>query len=296
MEMHQVRYFLAVCAEQNFTRAAAASNVAQPSLTRAIRKLEDELGGKLFHRERNRTILTPLGRRVLPNMERLREAAEAVASDASGLLSAARETIRLGVMSTIAPSRLIGFLARLREETPELDIDLTEAPPKDILTALERDEIDAALLALPKLPPSVRVQPLYAERYMIAFPSGHPFGRDNAVPVAALDGVDYLKRVHCEYVDHFEALGETRPLGVNVRYSSAREDWVQAMVVAGLGCSIMPEFLPTLDGVGMRPLTDPEIARTVSLATVAGRRHGPALAAMVRLAARYPWPGAADAP
>lgn len=69
MEMHQIRYFLAVCEELNFTRAAERCNVAQPSLTRAIKLLEEELGGQLFHRERANTHLSELGRLVKPHLE-----------------------------------------------------------------------------------------------------------------------------------------------------------------------------------------------------------------------------------
>ena len=77
MEMHQVRYFLAVCEALNFTRAAEACNVAQPSLTKAIRKLEDELGGELFRRERNQTQLTDLGQLMKPHIETIYSASEA---------------------------------------------------------------------------------------------------------------------------------------------------------------------------------------------------------------------------
>ena len=101
--------------------------------------------------------------------------------------------------------------------------------------------------------------------------------------------VEY-KCLHCEYTDHFEALGFEASHQVKVRYSSEREDWIQAMVLAGLGCTVMPEFLPLLPGIATRALVEPEIARTISLVTVAGRRHSPAVGALVRLAQRYPWP------
>ena len=291
MEMHQVRYFLAVSEAENFTRAAEACNVTQPSLTRAIQKLEEAFGGPLFHRERNRTILTPLGRRLKPHAERIAEAASAAKDDALAFLSDETVKVRLGVMSTISPTRMVGFLARLREEVQGLELSLTEAAGPALIEAMTADELDAALMAMPALPPALHAMPLYPERYMIAFPAGHPFQRRNAVDVEALAGIDYLKRVHCEFAEHYQALGDAKPLGVNVRYSSEREDWVQAMVAAGMGCSIMPEHLPMMDGIGTRPLREPKVSRTVSLVTVAGRRHSAALAAMVRLAKRHPWPG-----
>ena len=87
MEMHQVRYFLAVCETLNFTRAAEACNVAQPSLTRAVKKLEDELGGELFRRERNQTHLTELGRLMKPHLETIYGASEAAKAEADSFNS-----------------------------------------------------------------------------------------------------------------------------------------------------------------------------------------------------------------
>ena len=127
-------------------------------------------------------------------------------------------------------------------------------------------------------------------RYTIAFAKGHRFEQMNAIPLRELDGQDYLMRLHCEFADHFEALGFEKDFEVNVRYSSEREDWIQAMVLARLGCSVMPEFLPVLPGTATRPVVEPEVTRRISLVTVAGRRSTPAVGAFVRLARRYPWP------
>ena len=291
MEMHQVRYFLAVCDTQNFTRAAEACNVAQPSLTKAVKKLEEEFGGELFRRERNQTQLTELGQLVKPHIEAIYSASEAAKADADGFRSQEAVAIRLGVMSTIGPNQMIGFLTRLRGEIPSLELTIREAAGRQLVDDLLEGEIDAGLIGLPDLPDRLHALPLYSERYTVAFAKGHEFEQLNAVPVNTLDGQDYLKRVHCEFSDHFEALGKVKEYQVNVRYSSEREDWVQAMVLAGMGCSVMPEFLPALPGIATRPVAEPEVSRTISLVTAAGRPHSAALAAMTRLAQRYPWPG-----
>ena len=293
MEMHQVRYFLAVCESENFTRAADACNVAQPSLTKAIKKLEEEFGGPLFYRERHRTQLTDLGRRLKPHFETVFAATAAAKADADGFRADEAMAIDLGVMSTIGPAMMVDFFARLRQQNPDLDIRIREAPGKDLVEALRVGEIDTGLIGLPHLPDDLRALPLFTERYTITFAKGHAFERLNAVPVTALDGIDYLQRVHCEFMDHFDALGADWTFKTNVRYSSEREDWIQALVVAGLGCSIMPEHLPVLPGISSRPIADPEVSRTISLVTVAGRRHSTALETMIRLAGTFPWPGKA---
>ena len=293
MEMHQVRYFLAVCETLNFTRAAELCHVAQPSLTRAIKKLEQELGGALFRRERNRTHLTELGRLVQPHLARIGEASRAAAAEAEDYMSQDKAPLRLGVMSTIGPLRLIEFLDRLHEEIPSLELSPHEARGTALVEALLEGHIDIALIGLPGFPERLEALPLYEERYVIAFPKGHRFERMSAVPLRELDREDYVKRTHCEFSDYYEALGRPAPFTVKLRHATEREDWAQALVLAGQGCSIMPEHLPSLPGIASRVLVEPEVSRTVSLVTVAGRRFAPTVETFVRLARRFNWAGQA---
>src|SRR5215831_7511303 len=104
MEMHQVRYFLAAVSELNFTKAADKCNVSQPSLTRAIKQLEDELGGDLFRRERPHAQLTELGLRMLPLLKQCYESALSARSLASAIKKGEVGSLRLGVSTTIDPS------------------------------------------------------------------------------------------------------------------------------------------------------------------------------------------------
>jgi DNA-binding transcriptional LysR family regulator len=113
----------------------------------------------------------------------------------------------------------------------------------------------------------------------------------NAVPLRELEGEAYVKRLHCEFPSNLARLGVPKPYsGVNVRYVGEREDWIQSLVRAGLGCAVMPEHLPLLPGLELRPLVDPEVFRQISLATVAGRQHSPPVAAAVAAARHYQWP------
>ena len=118
MEMHQVRYFLAVARALSFTRAAEVCRVSQPALTTAIKKLEAQLGSPLFHREGRQVALTEFGRRMQPHLSQILEqekAAEAVAKDFR-LLN--QVPVRLGVMSTIGPMRLAPLLAAFEQQSP----------------------------------------------------------------------------------------------------------------------------------------------------------------------------------
>ena len=123
MEMHQVRYFLAVADTLNFTRAAEQCHVSQPALTRAIQQLEEELGGLLLRRERKLTHLTDFGRLIEPHLRQLFADAEAAKSTAKKFLSLQQAQIRLGVMCTIGPARFMGFLAALPHRQPGMRAD-----------------------------------------------------------------------------------------------------------------------------------------------------------------------------
>ncbi len=114
MELHEIRYFLAVCETLNFTRAAERVNVTQPALTRAIQKMEAEFGGLLFRRERNRTHLTDLGQLVRPHLERALRQTETATKTARGFLKLENASINLGVMCTIGPLLFMSFLSRFR--------------------------------------------------------------------------------------------------------------------------------------------------------------------------------------
>jgi DNA-binding transcriptional LysR family regulator len=93
----------------------------------------------------------------------------------------------------------------------------------------------------------------------------------------------------CEFDDHWAAMNPGWDVDVKVRFRSEREDWVQAMLAAGMGCAVIPEHLPRLNGVALRLIIEPEVMRTVSLVTVSGRRFSPAVKAMVQLAKSYRW-------
>lgn len=293
MEMHQARYFLAVCETLNFTRAAEQCHVAQPSLTKAIKKLEEELGGELFRRERARTHLTDLGRMMKPHLEQVVEASQNARQDAAAFRSRKKAPLKLGVMCTMAPRRLVPVLRRLDDELPGLDLKLYEASGRNVVASLMSGDIDVAIAGLAEYPERIDATPLFSERYVVAVPKNHRFARMNAIPVADLAGEAYLERANCEFDSFFDALGAQWAGDTNVRYSSEREDWIQCLVQAGMGCSIMPESMPMTPDLTTRLLIEPEVSRTIHLLTVSGRRFTPAVEAFTRLARRHDWTAAA---
>lgn len=291
MEMNQIRYFLKAGQTLNFTRAAEQCGVSVPSLSRGIRQLEEELGGQLFRRERHLTHLTDLGRLMLEHFSVMSRAADAAKRDAKDYTALARSRLKLGVFASIGADVLTDYLRTLRKQAPELELHIWEANCEELEAALLGGEVDIALTSSPELDERIRMTPLFREAFYISFAPGHRFSRMNAVPMRELDGEDYVKRLHCEFPSNLARLGVAKPYDdVNVRYVGEREDWIQSLVRAGLGCAVMPENLPLLPGLEMRPLVDPEVFRQISLATVAGRPHSPPVAAAVAAAQRCSWP------
>jgi DNA-binding transcriptional LysR family regulator len=290
MEMHEIRYFLAVCETLNFTRAAERCNVTQPALTRAIQKIEGELGGLLFRRERNLTHLTDLGRLLRPQLEEVMRRSEAVKAAARGFLKLDNAPLRLGVMCTIGPMRFMGFLASFRQRHPGIEITLVEGVPERLGKILLEGELDLALLAQPEaFDERLDITPLYREPFVVAFPVGHRFEAMNAVPFREVAGEDYLLRVNCEYK---HALGDVcRANGFNTQkvYRSEREDWIQAMILAGMGVAFLPAYSPILPGLLTRLAVEPEVHREVSLVTMSGRRFSPAVQTFSRAIQSYDW-------
>jgi DNA-binding transcriptional LysR family regulator len=291
MEMHEIRYFLAVCDTLNFTRAAERCNVSQPSLTRAIQKLEAELGGLLFRRERAATHLTDLGELVRPRLEQIAKDAATVRTTANSFLRMKDAPLSFGIMCTIGPLRCVGFLSRFQKEHPGIELTLTEETPARLTELLQEGKIDVAVMAQPDpFPERFDVHLLYRENFVVGFPPGHRFEAMNAVRVADVGGESYLSRINCEYYDQLTDICVKCDAPLKDAYRSEREDWIQSMVMAGMGICFLPEFSPTLPGMHTRRLIEPEVVRAVSLVTVSGRRFSPAVATFVKALKTFKWP------
>ena len=293
MEMHQVRYFLALCEELNFTRAAERCHVAQPSLTRAIKQLEEELGGALFHRERANTHLSELGRTLKPYLEQVYRRAEDAKREAHEFLALQKTPLRLGLMCTIAPTYLLDLIADVRVRHPGIELQLIDAAALQLQEQLIAGKIDVAIYALPALDNDHRLHqlPLYREPFMIVIEPKHRLATQDAVRVKELDGERYLWRTNCEMGPAADAIFDAQGVGGPTVYQSERDDWILAMAAAGLGYAFMPALSVDHPGVVARRLVEPEIWREVALVTVRGRPHAPAVGALLQEAMRLPWVG-----
>jgi len=293
MEMHQVRYFLALCESLNFTRAAEACHVSQPSLTRAVKTLEDELGGPLFHRERNHSHLTDLGRLMRPYLQQVWDNL-AKAKDRAEHFSAMDDApLTVGIMCTIGPTKLVDFFSAFHGRHPGVDLHLRDGTAELLQEQLANGQLDVALYGMPGgIDERFHLQPLFTERFVIAVAPTHPFAKQKAVRFKDLNQKRYLVRWNCEVWQQFQEALRAQGVEPLRPYRSERDDWIQAMILADLGFGFFPECAVTQPDIVKRPLVEPEISRTINLVTVRGRPHSPAVGAFVREAVRHKWDAA----
>lgn len=291
MEMQQIRYFVALAETLNFTRAAECCNVTQPALTRAIQGLEAELGGPLFHRERQNTHLSELGRIMLPYFEGIQAQAALARDSAKAFAKLDRAQLKLGAMCTIGPALIADTIMEFQDQHPNIETSIEDAGAKSLVESLIDGRLEIALFGLPEgLDVRFHGLPLFSERFVLVIPPHHRFSRYNVVRVPDLHGEPYVNRANCEYYDFVHEQFVNMGVRTKKVFSSERDDWVQGMIKAGMGVGYFPENSVTDPDLICRPLVDPEFERTIMLVTVRGRPHSPAVGAFVRHARAYKWP------
>ncbi|MGB3582307.1 MAG: LysR family transcriptional regulator, partial [Roseiarcus sp.] len=261
MEMHQVRYFLAVAEALNFTRASERCNVTQPSLSRAIKLLEEELGGPLFRRERESTHLTDLGDMVRPHLQSVYDHSKLAKRLSKEF--ATKWPLKLGIMSTISPEEIVDLIASIRTRHPEVELRLCDANAKELRARLLAGDLEVAIYALPGEEPDDHIHsiPLFRERMVLAVHRGHRLAKTGSFPVREMNGESYIHRMNCEFAGYADKILEQKGVTCKPVYWSERDDWTLAMVAAGLGFAFMPLNMVKHPGVIGLPVVEPEFWR-----------------------------------
>jgi DNA-binding transcriptional LysR family regulator len=297
MEMHQIKYFLAVTRTLNFTRAADQCNVTQPALTRAIQKLEEEFGSALFNRERALTHLTELGRMVLPHLEQTYEAAEAATSLASSIGRAEVVPLVIGVANGLGSPVFEQTLASVAAMLPALTIDLRSGTSEQLVDLSLKGGIDLLIIAQPeKLHERLETWPLYLQRYEIAIRAGHHLAQGGAICMAEVAAEPWID---CDDDGTAQWRSASGAMGLAPTFRHRVDSTAQAMrlIALGLGHAIVPAGT-SAPGMSTVRFKDCELYLKVVLAAVAGRRRGRAADAFMRAARARDWqasvPGLAD--
>jgi DNA-binding transcriptional LysR family regulator len=290
MELHQVRYFVAVSRLLNFTRAAEQCNVTQPALTKAIQKLELELGGELIHRERQLTQLTDLGKLVLPTLERLVAAADSARSIAREYQRKDNAPLKIGLTPCVSSNLLVAPLAEVARHVPGIQVEIVEEPLHRLQELLFDGDISAALAADANgLPERIDHWDLFEDHFLVLAAKDNPLADMQSVPMSTLAEVTWLERTGCDLTRKFWDLIFTEGRSPKISHRSKHESHLQNMVEAGLGIMVASAHTPRLSSLVARPIRDDPMRWTVNLLVIAGRRYTPALDAFIKIARLRDW-------
>lgn len=265
MEMNQVRYFLAVCEHRNFTHAASASNVSQPSLTAAIKKLEDEMGGTLFIRDRAGCRLTPLGKLLQPRLQNIHSETIEAKAEAVRHVRLDRVPISIGLGETIGNNRISDVVERFRKRLPEAEIELIVGSSDILLAGLREGDHDMVVTSAQVNSALYRIDHLYRETYHVVVAKDHPMGGLDSVTLEALTRTDLLDRPNCEMRDTLHGACADQGHVLYAAYRSNRIEWLLELARKGSGAVILPATaIPDEPGLVSLTIQDMDIARDVS--------------------------------
>jgi LysR family hydrogen peroxide-inducible transcriptional activator len=243
MELHQLRYFLAVVRTKNFSRAAEQCHVAQPSLSQQIMKLEDELGEKLFERTKREVALAPAGDLLRAHAERVLQEVESACDSVREMRGLVRGRVTLGVLPTIAPYFLPRRLRAFAANFPAVEVVIHEDTTDQLAAALLAKEVDLAIVSLPVERVGLAAEELFEEKLLVVLPAGHELARRRRLTLDDLEREAFIlmKEGHCLAG---QALQFCRLKGFapRVSFRSAQIETVLAFVAKGWGISIVPEM------------------------------------------------------
>ncbi len=290
MEMHQVRYFLAVARVLNFTRAAEECHVAQPSLTRAIRQLEGELGGDLFRRERPQAQLTELGQRMLPLLKQCYDSAISARSLASAIKKGEVGSLRLAVSNTIDPSLVTPHVVELGKLFEGLDLKILRGNGADVLDNLKRGDVELGLAAqIGDEWERLDRWPLFTEDFQLLVHTAHALAARPSVSLDDLRPERLMIRAYCETTESLLDLLRAQDFDVTRFHEVGAEGDLLSLLEAGIGVALVPRSTVTPATVARIGVEGLELERTIYLYGVAGRQRTAVASAMMKMLRAYDW-------
>ncbi|MDD9821684.1 MAG: hydrogen peroxide-inducible genes activator [Gammaproteobacteria bacterium] len=246
MTLNELKYIVAVARERHFGRAARACFVSQPTLSVAVKKLEEQLGIILFERAPNQVMPTPVGRQIVAQAQLVLEAAREVRRIAQGNADPLLEPLRVGVIYTIGPYLLPHLIPVLRERVPAMPIIVEEGFTADLRVQLKQGGLDAIILSSPFSEPGVASVAVYHEPFVVVLPRAHPLAQLDAVHSEALadETVLLLGHGHCFRDQVLEECPSCRGSGAQADLQKSLEggsiETIRHMVAGGVGVTVLP--------------------------------------------------------
>jgi len=273
MEFHQLRYVCAIVEAGNFSRAAERCKIAQPSLSQQVRKLEEDLGVKLFDRLGRSVRLTEAGRAFIPRARAILEQMEMARSSVADKNADLRGSLAVGVIPTVAPYLMPSYTAAFARNYPDAKLRILEETTSVLVEGLRDLSIDVAILALPLRHKdlelfSIRTEPLFA-----VLRKDHPRASAESLALSDLRGESFvmLRDGHCFRDLSIKACTSAR-VTPNIAFESGQFSSLLGMVAAGVGVSLIPEM--AIDrNIACRyvRISDPQATRTIVAAVLRAR-------------------------
>ncbi|WP_332848476.1 hydrogen peroxide-inducible genes activator [Massilia sp. S19_KUP03_FR1] len=247
MTLTELKYIVAVARARHFGHAAESCFVAQPTLSVAIKKLEDELGVVLFERGGSEVSVTPLGAQIVAQAERVLEQTAAIKELAKQNKDPLAGALRLGVIYTIGPYLLPPLVKNLIDNVPQMPLVLQENFTVRLLELLRQGELDAAIMALPLPDHGMSMQTLYDEPFVVAMPKSHPWAKRTEISAADLktETMLLLGNGHCFRDQVLEVCPEMARFsspgnGMQRTFEGSSLETIRHMVASGIGLTVLP--------------------------------------------------------
>lgn len=277
MTLTELRYIVTLAREQHFGRAAERCYVSQPTLSIAVKKLEDELGVALFERSKSLVHPTPLGEKIIKQAQLVLEQTAAIKDIAQSGKDQLNSPLQVGAIFTIGPYLFPQFIPHLQNIAPEMPLYVEESYTATLRDRLRKGELDAIIISLPFTEADVVTQPLYEEPFLVLMPPNHPLAKKDCIEPGDLDehNVLLLGEGHCFRDQILAACPNLEPSMEKRNVRTAAEgsslETLRHMVASGLGITILPySATATINysntSLVSKPFCDPEPKRTVALA------------------------------
>jgi LysR family transcriptional regulator, hydrogen peroxide-inducible genes activator len=249
MTLTELRYIVAVARERHFGRAAEACFVSQPTLSVAVKKLEDELDVKLFERGSSEISVTPLGEEIVRQAQAVIEQAASIKEIAKRGKDPLAGPLRLGIIYTIGPYLLPDLVKHAIDMFPQMPLMLQENFTAKLLDMLRTGDLDAAIMAEPFPDTGLAIAPLYDEPFMIAVPAAHPLAQRDSVPSEELKeetmlllGTGHCFRDHVLEVCPEYARFSSNAEGIRKSFEGSSLETIKHMVASGMGLTVVPQL------------------------------------------------------
>ncbi len=247
MTLTELKYIVAVARERHFGRAAEACFVSQPTLSVAIKKLEEELGVQLFERGNVEVAVTPVGEQIVEEAQSVIEQTNTIREIAQQGKDPLSGPLRVGVIYTIGPYLLPHLVRRMIEATPDMPLILQENFTTKLLESLRQGDLDVAILADPFPDTGLMTQGVYDEPFVVAVPKKHPWARRKSIASAELreQTMLLLGTGHC-FRDHvLEVCPEMSRYsqssgGIQKTFEGSSLETIRHMVASGVGITVLP--------------------------------------------------------